>query len=108
MRNIDNAKLEGGAGAMDLFGPAFIQQFLVAARPELEALIRDVVEEGSSAEDVLCVPYGEAGRRIGTTYEGIRKLVKKGDLTPVSRGRRRGIAVGELKAYVERKKVLKQ
>jgi hypothetical protein len=44
---------------------------------------------------------------IGTSYEGIRKLVRKGRLTAVSRsGRNRGIAVRELKDYVERSQVM--
>jgi hypothetical protein len=44
---------------------------------------------------------------IGTSYEGIRKLVRKGKLTAVSRsGRYRGIAVQELKDYVERSQVM--
>ena len=42
----------------------------------------------------LVVDYEEAGRMIRTSYEGIRKLVRKGKLTAVSRsGRYRGIAV---------------
>jgi phage gp45-like len=54
----------------------------------------------------LIVDYEEAGRMIGTTYEGVRKLVRRGKLTAVSRsGRYRGIAVSELKNYVQRSQV---
>jgi hypothetical protein len=44
---------------------------------------------------------------IGTTYEGVRKLVRKGKLTAVSRsGRHRGIAIAELKDYVQRSQLI--
>jgi len=90
-----------------LFGPLFIQQLVAAARPQLEELIREVLaEKERSSTEILCVDYEEAGRMIGTSYEGIRKLVRKGKLTSVSRsGRHRGIAVHELRSYIERNKV---
>src|SRR5689334_18518401 len=88
-----------------VFGPEFIQHLLTAAMPQLEALIRKVVAEQENSTDKLCVPYEEAGRMIGTSYEGIRKLVRSGRLTPTRRGRRRSIAVSELKAYIERNQV---
>ena len=91
-----------------LFGPEFVQQFLAAARPALEDMMRNVVAATHSANDVLCVPYKEAGAMIGTTYEGILKLVRNGKLTSTSRGRRRVITIAELKAYIERNKVVKQ
>src|ERR1044071_9865531 len=114
MRRVDNYRLEsekrvnlgwygsvhskGGQGGREctnglagLFGPEFVHEFLAAAKPELETLIRGVVAETQNSREVLCVPYDEAGKRIGTTYEGIRKLVRKGRLKAVSRsGRRRG------------------
>lgn len=108
MNKRDNYKLEVGAESMQLFGPAFVEQFLVVAKPVLEVMIRDVVDEGRSASDVLCVPYEVAGKMIGTSYEGVRKLVRKGVLESTSRGRRRVISVAELKSYVERNKVVKQ
>jgi hypothetical protein len=94
-------------GENTLFGQQFIQQLVVAARPHLEALIREVLaEKSSSFSQVLCVNYAEAGWMIGTTYEGIRKLVRTGKLTAVSRsGRHRGIAVDELKSYIERNRL---
>jgi hypothetical protein len=96
-------------GATGLFGPDFIEQFLAAARPGLKTLIRDVITEDRSARKVLCVPYEEAGAMIGTSYEGIRKLVRKGKLKSVSRsGRRRGIAISEMESYVERNMVANQ
>jgi hypothetical protein len=100
--------LQTNTSTTSLFGPEFIQQFLVAAKPALESLIRDVLEDARSSPQTLCVPYEEAGRMIGTSYEGIRKLVRNGILTPTSRGRRRVIAINELKAYTERCKVRKQ
>jgi hypothetical protein len=97
-------------GENGLFGPQFIQQLLAAARPHLEALIKEVLSEKRDlSSEVLCVDYEEAGRMIGTSYEGIRKLVRKGRITSVSRsGRHRGVAVDELRSYIERNKVKKQ
>ena len=94
-------------GENGLFGPQFIQQLLAAARPHLEALIKEVLSQKlDSSSEVLCVDYEEAGRMIGTSYEGIRKLVRKGRLTSISRsGRHRGVAVDELRSYVQRNKV---
>jgi excisionase family DNA binding protein len=88
-----------------MFEQQFIQQLLTAVRPEIKALIKEVIAgEGGQP---LIVDYEEAGRMIGTTYEGIRKLVRKGKLTAVSRsGRHRGIAVAELKDYVQRSQLM--
>jgi len=84
-----------------MFEQQFIQQLLLAAKPQIKALIREVIaDEGDKA---LIVDYEEAGRMIGTSYEGVRKLVRKGRLKAVSRsGRHRGIAVEELRDYVHR------
>jgi hypothetical protein len=88
-----------------MFEEQFIQQLLVAVRPEIRALIKEVIaDEGAQP---LVVDYEEAGRMIGTTYEGVRKLVRKGKLTAVSRsGRHRGIAITELESYVLRSQVV--
>ena len=87
-----------------VFEQNFIQQLLVVVRPEIKALVNEVF--ASEIRQPLVVDYEEAGRMIGTTYEGIRKLVRKGTLRAVSRsGRHRGIAVQELKDYVERSQV---
>lgn len=87
-----------------LFEQQFIRQLLMAVRPEIEAIIKEVIAD--KASQPLVVDYEEAGRMIGTTYEGIRKLVRKGKLRAVSRsGRHRGIAVRELRDYVERSQV---
>lgn len=88
-----------------MFQEHFIQQLLAMARPEIRALIKELIAvEGA---DPLVVDYEQAGRMIGTTYEGIRKLVRKGRLTAVSRsGRHRGISVAELKNYVQRSQVV--
>ena len=83
----------------------FIQQLLVAFTPQIKELIKEVIADDGGQP--LVVDYEEAGRMIGTTYEGIRKLVRKGKLTAVSRsGRHRGIAVSELKDYVVRNQVV--
>jgi hypothetical protein len=88
-----------------MFQERFVQQLLAAARPEIKALIKEVIaDEGT---DPLVVDYEQAGRMIGTTYEGVRKLVRKGRLAAVSRsGRHRGISVAELKDYVQRSRVV--
>jgi hypothetical protein len=87
---------EGG-----FFEQQFVQQLLTAVLPEIKGLIREVLAD--ELAQPLLVDYEEAGRMIGTTYEGIRKLVRKGRLKAVSRsGRHRGIAVAELKNYVQR------
>jgi hypothetical protein len=89
----------------NLFEQQFIQQLLAAVKPEIKALIREVIADERGQP--LVVGYEEAGRMVGTTYEGIRKLVRKGKLTAVSRsGRNRGIAVSELKDYVQRNQLL--
>ena len=92
------------ARAGSMFAQEFLQQILVAVRPEIRALIKEVIaDEGAQP---LVVDYEEAGRMIGTTYEGVRKLVRKGKLRAVSRsGRHRGIAIAELKNYVLRSQV---
>jgi hypothetical protein len=99
------AQRNGIVRADNLFEQQFIQQLLAAVRPEIKALIKEVIaDEGGQP---LVVDYEEAGRMIGTTYEGIRKLVRKGKLTAVSRsGRNRGIAVSELRDYVQRNQLL--
>jgi len=87
-----------------MFEQQFIQQLLLVAKPQIRALIREVIADEDGQP--LVVDYEEAGRMIGTSYEGVRKLVRKGRLTAVSRsGRHRGIAVEELKNYVERSAV---
>jgi excisionase family DNA binding protein len=96
-----NFRLTGGS----IFEQQFIQQLLRAARPDIEALIKEVIADERGQP--LIVDYEEAGRLIGTTYEGIRKLVRKGKLTAVSRsGRHRGIAFAELKDYAQRSRVI--
>lgn len=95
---------ESPASSGSMFEQQFIQQLLMVARPQIRALIREVIADESGRP--LVVDYEEAGRMIGTSYEGVRKLVRKGRLTAVSRsGRHRGIAVEELKDYVQRSAV---
>ncbi len=67
----------------------------------LKALIEEVLSERDGPK-ALCVDYEDAGQMIGTTYEGIRKMVRKGQLKATRRGRRCGIAVSELKEFVRR------
>lgn len=90
-----------------MFDQQFIQQLLMEVRPELKALVKEVIaDEGGRP---LIVDYLEAGRMIGTSYEGVRKMVREGKLTAVSRsGRHRGIAVAELKDYVRRNQVIRK
>lgn len=91
----------------NMFEHQFVQHLLLVAKPQLKALIREVMEDERGRP--LIVDYEEAGRMIGTSYEGVRKLVRKGRLTAVSRsGRHRGIAVEELKDYVQRSAVTNQ
>jgi excisionase family DNA binding protein len=98
---------ESLATPSNLFEQQFVQHLLIAAKPQLKALIREVMEDERGLP--LIVDYEEAGRMIGTSYEGVRKLVRKGRLTAVSRsGRHRGIAVEELKEYVQRSTVTTQ
>jgi hypothetical protein len=98
-----NSRTETNASSV--FEQQFVQQLLVAFTPKIRQLIKEVIaDEGGRP---LVVDYEEAGRMIGTTYEGVRKLVRKGRLTAVSRsGRHRGIAVAELKDYVQRSQVV--
>jgi hypothetical protein len=88
-----------------MFELYFVQQLLAVVRPEIKALIKEVIADEETLP--LVVDYDQAGRMIGTTYEGVRKLVRKGRLTAVSRsGRHRGISVAELKDYVQRSQVV--
>jgi hypothetical protein len=88
-----------------MFEQQFVEQLMVAFTPRIKELIKQVI--AAETAPPLVVDYEEAGRMIGTSYEGIRKLVRKGKLTAVSRsGRYRGIAVQELKDYVERSQVM--
>jgi len=83
----------------------FIEQLRLAFGPQIKALIKEVIADETTQP--LVVDYAEAGLMIGTTYEGVRKLVRKGMLTAVSRsGRYRGIAISELKDYIHRRRVL--
>jgi hypothetical protein len=84
-----------------MFEQQFIHQLMVAFTPHIKELVKQAIaDEGGQP---LILDYEEAGRMIGTTYEGIRKLVRRGKLTAVSRsGRHKGIAVAELKEYVRR------
>ncbi len=85
----------------------FIEQLRLAFAPQIRALIKEVIADETVGSGALIVDYAEAGRLIGTTYEGVRKLVRKGMLTAVSRsGRYRGIAVSELKDYVQRRQLV--
>jgi hypothetical protein len=88
-----------------MFEQQFVDQLIVAFTPRIKELIKQVISAETAPP--LVVDYEEAGRMIGTSYEGIRKLVRKGKLTAVSRsGRYRGIAVQELKDYVERSQLI--
>jgi hypothetical protein len=92
-------------GMGGVFERQFVEQLLIAFTPRIKDLIKQVIADESVPP--LIVDYDEAGRMIGTTYEGVRKLVRKGKLTAVSRsGRYRGIAVSELKDYVHRSEVI--
>lgn len=84
-----------------------IEQLRLAFAPQIKALIKEVIVDETAGGAPLIVNYAEAGRLIGTTYEGVRKLVRKGKLTAVSRsGRYRGIAVSELRDYVQRRQLV--
>ena len=85
-----------------MLGNEFIKQFFIEAKPHLMELVKEILEAKPDDGEVLSVDYDEAGRRIGTTYEGIRKMVRKGQLKAVKRGRRRGIPVSELRSYVQK------
>jgi hypothetical protein len=83
-----------------------MEQLRLAFAPEIRALIKEVLADETVGSAPLIVDYAEAGRLIGTTYEGVRKLVRKGMLTAVSRsGRNRGIAISELRDYVQRRRL---
>jgi hypothetical protein len=95
--------VQGSPGGV--FEQQFVQQLLVAFTPQIKALIKEVLAD--AGREPLIVDYEEAGRMIGTTYEGVRKLVRSGKLTAVSRsGRHRGIAVAELRDYVQRSQLI--
>lgn len=86
------------------FEEILVQNVLNAALPEIKSLVRQLMEDEANLPLVL--DYEEAGRMIGTSYEGIRKLVRNGKLVAVSRsGRHRGIAITELKDYVKRSQI---
>ena len=85
-----------------MFENEFIKQFFIEVKPHLVELVKEVLDEQPDSGEVLSVDYDEAGRRIGTTYEGIRKMVRNGQLKAVRRGRRRGIPVSELRSYVQK------
>src|SRR5262249_7007578 len=105
MRPAPNLARQGRTPTMGgLFEQQFVEQLLIAFTPRIKELIKQVIAAESAP---LVVDYKEAGRMIGTSYEGIRKLVRKGKLTAVSRsGRYRGIAVAELKDYVQRSELM--
>ncbi len=68
------------------------------------ASLREVIAD--EGRQPLVVDYEEACGMIGTSWEGVRKLVRKGRLTARSRSaRHRGVAVSELKNYVQRSQV---
>lgn len=84
-----------------------MEQLRLAFAPQIKALIKEVIADETVGTAPLIVDYGEAGRLIGTTYEGVRKLVRKGMLTAVSRsGRYRGIAISELEDYIQRRQLV--
>ena len=84
-----------------------MEQLRLAFAPQIRALVKEVMADETVGSAPLIVDYAEAGRLIGTTYEGVRKLVRKGMLTAVSRsGRYRGIAISELKDYIERRRLV--
>lgn len=87
---------------MQMFAPDYMKQFLTEAEPYLRELVNEILAQNSADGDVISVDYKEAGRRIGTTYEGIRKMVRNGDLKALKRGRRRGVLVSELTSYAAR------
>lgn len=84
-----------------MFEKVLVDHLLEVVRPHLRDVVEEVLAQ-KSANEPICVEYEEAGRMLGTTYEGIRKMVSKGKLKCVERGRRRCIAVEELKSYVRR------
>lgn len=97
----------GNAPAPNISEQPFFEQLRIAFAPQIKALIKEVIADETAESDPLIVDYAEAGRLIGTTYEGVRKLVRKGMLTAVSRsGRYRGIAIAELKDYVQRRRLV--
>jgi hypothetical protein len=95
------------AAAPNILEQPFFEQLRMAFAPQIKALIKEVIADETAESAPLIVDYAEAGRLIGTTYEGVRKLVRKGMLTAVSRsGRYRGIAIAELKDYVQRRRLV--
>jgi excisionase family DNA binding protein len=89
------------ATVMQMFAPDYMKQFVKEAEPYLRELVNEILVHKDDSSEVISVDYKEAGRRIGTTYEGIRKMVRKGELKAFKRGRRRGILVSELKSYAK-------
>jgi len=84
-----------------------MEQLRLAFAPQIRALVKEVMANETVGSAPLIVDYAEAGRLIGTTYEGVRKLVRKGMLTAVSRsGRYRGITISELKDYIQRRQLV--
>jgi hypothetical protein len=103
--SVSSARQGRTHGIGSMFEQQFVEQLMVAFTPRIKELIKQVISVETAPP--LVVDYEEAGRMIGISYEGIRKLVRKGKLTAVSRsGRYRGIAVQELKDYVERSQVM--
>lgn len=87
-----------------MFEQRFVQEMLAAFKPHLKEIVKETLAGESPLP--LIVDYGEAGRMLGTSYEGVRKLVRTGRLTAVSRsGRYRGISVDSLRAYVARSQI---
>lgn len=84
-----------------------MEQLRLAFAPQIRALIKEVMADETVGSAPLIVDYAEAGRLIGTTCEGVRKLVRKGMLTAISRsGRYWGIATSELKDYIQRRRLV--
>jgi excisionase family DNA binding protein len=84
-----------------VFDKEFIDRLLDVARPDLKALVREVLADQGHHLEPLCVNYAEAARILGTTYEAIRKLVARGVLQATGHGRKRCIAISELHKYAQ-------
>jgi len=85
-----------------VFQQQFIDEFLVATKPALRDLILEIMADRQADTATLVVDYDEAGKMIGTSYDGIRKMVAKGHLKATHRGRRVGIALSVLKDFITR------
>ncbi len=102
-----NGRLASAHSGTAVVERRMMEQLRLAFAPQIRALIKEVIADETVGSAPLIVDYAEAGRLIGTTYEGVRKLVRKGMLTAVSRsGRYRGIAISELKDYIERRRLV--